>query len=78
MTQRSQWWPQKEEVVAEQGMVVAKHPLAAEAGLDILKRGDQVRREGCRCRRLIQRRLRILILIPIEEKLKIIRNTSAT
>ncbi|PON10355.1 hypothetical protein C2W62_50510, partial [Candidatus Entotheonella serta] len=39
MTQRSQWWPQKEEVVAEQGMVVAKHPLAAEAGLDILKRG---------------------------------------
>jgi len=39
MTQRSQWWPQKEEVVAEHGMVVAKHPLAAEAGLDMLKRG---------------------------------------
>ena len=39
MMYRSRWWPQKEEVVAEQGMVVAKHPLAAEAGLEILKRG---------------------------------------
>ncbi|ETW99953.1 MAG: hypothetical protein ETSY1_13055 [Candidatus Entotheonella factor] len=39
MTQQSRWWPQKEEVVAKHGMVVAKHPLAAEAGLDVLKRG---------------------------------------
>ena len=39
MTHRSRWWPQKEEVVTEQGMVVAKHPLAAEAGLEMLKRG---------------------------------------
>ncbi|MFQ5860367.1 MAG: gamma-glutamyltransferase [Dehalococcoidia bacterium] len=36
---RSTWWPSKEEVVAENGMVTAKHPLAAEAGLGVLKRG---------------------------------------
>ena len=39
MTQRSRWWPQKEEVVSEHGMVVAKHPLAAEAGIEMLKQG---------------------------------------
>jgi gamma-glutamyltranspeptidase / glutathione hydrolase len=30
---------EKEEVVARDGMVVAKHPLAAEAGLEVLERG---------------------------------------
>ena len=39
MSQRSRWFPQKEEVVSEQGMVVSKHPLATEAGLEMLKRG---------------------------------------
>lgn len=39
MMVRSRWWPQKEEVVAQQGMVVAKHPLAAEAGVEMLKKG---------------------------------------
>jgi gamma-glutamyltranspeptidase/glutathione hydrolase len=36
---RSRWMPDKSEVVAEEAMVVAKHPLAAEAGIDILKAG---------------------------------------
>lgn len=39
MAVQSQWWPQKAEAVAEQGMVVAKHPLAAEAGLEMLRQG---------------------------------------
>ena len=39
MTQQSRWFPQKEEVVAEHGMVVSKHPRAAEAGLEMLKHG---------------------------------------
>ncbi|MBI4233385.1 MAG: gamma-glutamyltransferase [Chloroflexi bacterium] len=39
MTLRSVWRATKDEVVAENGMVVSKHPLAAEAGLEMLKRG---------------------------------------
>ena len=39
MALRSRWLPSKEEVVAEQGLVVAKHPLAAQAGVDILRAG---------------------------------------
>ena len=39
MSLRSRWLPYKEEAMAEQGMVVAKHPLAAQAGLEILKQG---------------------------------------
>jgi gamma-glutamyltranspeptidase/glutathione hydrolase len=39
MALRSRWLPSKEEAVAEQGMVVSKHPLAAQAGIDILKEG---------------------------------------
>src|SRR6476659_9017999 len=30
---------EKDEVVARDGMVVAKHPLAAQAGVDVLERG---------------------------------------
>jgi len=29
----------KEEAIGEQGMVAANHPLAAEVGIDVLKRG---------------------------------------
>mgnify|MGYP001403147918 CR=1 FL=1 len=39
MTVRSIWIPDKTEVVAERGMVVAKHPLAAEAGIEVLQEG---------------------------------------
>ena len=39
MSLRSRWLADKEEVVAENGVVVAKHPLAAQVGLDILKQG---------------------------------------
>jgi gamma-glutamyltranspeptidase/glutathione hydrolase len=36
---RGRWFPNKEEVVADNGIVASKHPLAAEAGLEILKQG---------------------------------------
>ncbi len=36
---RSRWTPDRSEVVAENAMVVAKHPLAAEAGIETLKAG---------------------------------------
>ena len=36
---RSRWMPDRSEVVAERAMVVAKHPLAADAGIEILKAG---------------------------------------
>ena len=39
MVLRSHWLPDKLEVVAEQGMVVAKHPLAADAGVEVLADG---------------------------------------
>ena len=39
MTLRSRWRPSKDEVVAQSGAVVAKHPLAAEVGLETLKQG---------------------------------------
>jgi gamma-glutamyltranspeptidase/glutathione hydrolase len=38
-TQQSQWLIDKREAVAEHGMVTAMHPLAAAAGLDILRAG---------------------------------------
>jgi gamma-glutamyltranspeptidase/glutathione hydrolase len=39
MAVQSQWIPQKTSVTAERGMVVAKHPLAAAAGMEILEEG---------------------------------------
>src|SRR5690242_4280481 len=36
---QSQWLIDKREAVAEHGMVTAMHPLAAQAGLDVLKAG---------------------------------------
>lgn len=39
MTLRSELHVSKDEVVSDQGMVVANHPLAAEAGLEMLKQG---------------------------------------
>ncbi len=36
---RGTWVIGKEEAIGEQGMVAANHPLAAEVGIDILKRG---------------------------------------
>ena len=39
MTLRNVWRPDKDEVVARNGIVVAMNPLAAEAGLEMLKRG---------------------------------------
>ena len=39
MSRRSVWRPDKDEVVAENGVVTAMHPLAAEAGLEMLKKG---------------------------------------
>jgi gamma-glutamyltranspeptidase / glutathione hydrolase len=39
MSSRSTWQVAKTEAVAEHGMVTAKHPLAVEAGLDVLRRG---------------------------------------
>ena len=39
MSQRSVWRPDRDEVVAENGVVTAMHPLAAEAGLEMLKQG---------------------------------------
>lgn len=36
---RSRWTPDRSEVVAESAVVVAKHPLAAEAGIDIIRSG---------------------------------------
>ena len=39
MTDRSVWRPDRDEVVAENGVVTAMHPLAAEAGLEMLKKG---------------------------------------
>ena len=39
MALRSRWLINKEEVVAENGIVVAKDPLAAEVGLEVLKQG---------------------------------------
>ena len=36
---KSQWLPDKSEVVAERALVVAKHPLAVQAGIDILRAG---------------------------------------
>jgi gamma-glutamyltranspeptidase/glutathione hydrolase len=35
----TKWEISKREAVAENGMVAAKHPLAAEAGLQVLKDG---------------------------------------
>ena len=39
LVERSAWKPAKEEVVARNGLVTAMQPLAAEVGLDILKKG---------------------------------------
>ena len=39
MALRSVWRPGKDEVVARNGIVAAMHPLAAEAGLEILRQG---------------------------------------
>ena len=39
MVMRSRWLWDKSEVVAERGMVVAKHGLAADAGIEILQEG---------------------------------------
>ena len=39
MTQKSIWRPDKDEVVADQGAVATAHPLAAQAGIDVLKHG---------------------------------------
>ena len=39
MSRRSVWRPDRDEVVVENGVVTAMHPLAAEAGLEMLKRG---------------------------------------
>jgi gamma-glutamyltranspeptidase/glutathione hydrolase len=39
MVVRSHWLPDKAEAVADRGMVVAKHALAAEAGIEILADG---------------------------------------
>ena len=36
---RSVWRPDKQEVEAENGIVAAMHPLVAEAGLEMLRRG---------------------------------------
>ena len=36
---RGAWQIGKEEALGEQGMVAANHPLAAEVGIDVLKRG---------------------------------------
>src|SRR6266851_2600376 len=36
---QSQWIFEKREAIAEQGMVTAMHPLAAAAGLEILRAG---------------------------------------
>ena len=36
---RGTWRPDRDEVVAENGVVTAMHPLAAEAGLEMLKQG---------------------------------------
>ncbi len=39
MTQRSVWLPDRSEIAVPNGMVVAKHPLAAEAGIAVLQEG---------------------------------------
>ena len=39
MNLRGVWRPDRDEVVAENGVVTAMHPLAAEAGLEMLKKG---------------------------------------
>jgi gamma-glutamyltranspeptidase/glutathione hydrolase len=39
MSVRGTWRPDRDEVVAENGVVTAMHPLAAEAGLEMLKKG---------------------------------------
>jgi gamma-glutamyltranspeptidase/glutathione hydrolase len=39
MLTRSHWLPDRSEVTATSGMVVAKHPLAADAGAEILAEG---------------------------------------
>lgn len=39
MTLRGVWQPDRDEVLAENGVVTAMHPLAAEAGLEMLRKG---------------------------------------
>ena len=39
MSVRGVWRPDKDEVVAHNGVVTAMHPLAAQAGLEMLKQG---------------------------------------
>ena len=39
MTQRTVWLPDRSEIAVEHGMVVAKHPLAVEAGIAVLQQG---------------------------------------
>ena len=39
MATRSIWRPMKDEVVADQGAVTALHPLASEAGVEVLRQG---------------------------------------
>ena len=39
MSLRGVWRPDKDEVVAANGVVTAMHPLAAEAGLEMLRKG---------------------------------------
>ena len=48
MSLRGVWRPDKDEVVAANGVVTAMHPLAAEAGLEMLRKGgnDRVCKSG--------------------------------
>ena len=39
MDLRSTWKPDKEQVVAKNGIVASMHPLASEVGIEMLKKG---------------------------------------
>ena len=39
MTTRSIWRPDKDEVVADHGVVATAHPIAAQVGVEVLQQG---------------------------------------